>query len=40
MRIGAGEHGYLIRHTSAAEHAAYRVGRTVQDAFVIQAVNC
>ncbi|HLK76239.1 MAG TPA: hypothetical protein VKU77_21635 [Streptosporangiaceae bacterium] len=36
MRVGAGERGYLIRHTSATEDGPYRVGHTVQDAFVFQ----
>jgi hypothetical protein len=36
MRIGAGEHGYLIRYTSATEHAPHSAGHAVQDAFVLQ----
>jgi hypothetical protein len=36
VRIGAGEHGYVIRHASATEHGAYSAGHTIQEAFVIE----
>ncbi len=39
VRIGAGERGYLIRHTPATEHGSYRAGHAVQNAFVVQAVD-
>ena len=35
-RIGTGENGYPVLHTSAAKHGPYSAGHAVQDVFVFQ----
>ncbi|MGH3204155.1 MAG: hypothetical protein ACRDP5_19195 [Streptosporangiaceae bacterium] len=39
VRIGAGEHRYLIRQTSATEHGPDSAGHEVQNAFVLPPVD-